>query len=913
MYERKHVDFDPSTVAKRPKILALANLIGRRKKGASDEYTYADPEYVILSPEIVTDEMADLIMTMKMREKVTCEEVAARAGRTDIENVRKALDGASDIGILIYNEIVNNKDGKGVYWYETWVPGVMEMMNNHPVYVHKYPEIAWGFEGYGRLRGATSAGNFPPGIGLMRVIPIESAIDGNSRRASYEEITHYLNDNTIFSVSNCSCRTSREELGEGCGHLKEDMCIQMGHAAEYYIRTKRAREITREEAFAIIKRAEENGLMHQIPNIDGEGDTHAICNCCGCGCYALRSTEMFINADMSRSNYTAQVDKEKCVACGECVKNCPVNALQLGQKLESTKPVVDKLVRRETPRNTVWTEKNWNKEYRTNRKMTVSSGTSPCKTQCPAHIGVQGYIKLAGEGRYLDALELIKRDNPFPAICGRICPRTCENECTRAKLDDPLAIDEIKRFVAEQDLNKEERFIPRIRHPEYQDKKIAVIGSGPSGLSCAYYLAVEGYKVMVFEKEAKLGGMLTLGIPNFRLEKEVIEAEIDVLRELGVEFTTNCEIGRDKTIQGLRDEGYKAFYVAIGASKGRLIGLEGETSANVQTGVDFLKSIALDKNPKLGKNAVVIGGGNVAVDVARSAIRSGSDNVKIVCLESADAMPALDEEVEEALADGIEIIGNYGPKELKVEGDKVVSVIFKKCTQVLDENKRFAPIYDENDTIELPVDDLLLSIGQQFDYKDLLKDQNVELNPNNTIKADETTLQTSCEDIFTGGDIYTGPNFAIVAIASGKEAAISIHRFVNRGQSLYFGRNPRTYLAFDKDALVLEGYDSLKRNKPVHAPHDKTFKDNRRGFTEEQMKEETKRCLGCGATVVDEFLCVGCGQCTTQCKFDAISLKRTYDEGGLIFEKMKAAVVKTVIKKKFVVAAKNISDKFTGK
>ncbi len=913
MYQAKApiaTNFDPTSVEKRPKILALANHIGRRKKGASNEYTYADPEYVILSPEIVTDDMADVIITMKIREKLTAEEVAERAGR-DVEETRKILDDAADVGILIVNEIVNNKDGKPVYWFETWVPGVMEMMNNHPEYVHKYPAIAWGFEGYGRIRGAFSAGMFPPGIGLMRVIPIQTAIDGNSRRASYEEVSHYINDAKMISVSNCSCRTSREEMGEGCGHLKEEMCIQLGHGAEYYIRTGRGRQVTKEEAMEIIKRAEDNGLMHQIPNIDGEGETHAICNCCGCSCYALRSTEMFINADMSRSNYQAEVDPEKCVACGECVKNCPVNALHLGQKLESTKFTVKKIVRKETPRNTVWTKDMWNVDYRTNRKMVVSTGTSPCKTKCPAHIAVQGYIKLAGEGRYTDALELIKEDNPFPAICGRICPRTCESECTRAKLDDPIAIDEIKRFIAEKDLHAESRYVPKIMHN--YDKKIAVIGSGPSGLSCAYYLAVDGYKVTVFEKESKLGGMLTLGIPNFRLEKDVIGAEIDILKELGVEFRTSCEVGKDITIDELRKQDYKAFYVAIGASKGRLIGLEGEDSKNVLTGIDFLKNIALDKKPKLGKNVVVIGGGNVAIDVARSATRCGAESVKIVCLESVNEMPALEEEVEEALAEGVEIIGNYGPAKLVVKAGKVETVVFKKCTQVFDSEKRFAPLYDENDTIELPVDDLLLSIGQQFDFKDLLQGQNVELNKNNTVKCDDITLQTTCEDIFAGGDVYTGPNYAIVAIALGKEAAISIHRFVHRGQSLVFGRNPRDYVAFDKDSLILQGYDSLKRVSPTHEPHDKTFKDNRRGLTEDQVKIEANRCLSCGATVVDEFLCVGCGQCTTQCKFDAISLKRVYDEGGLVFEKMKGAVIKNIVKRKVRIAAKNIKDKITGK
>lgn len=895
---------------KRPRMLEFANHVGRKKKGAKDYFTYDDPEYMIFSPECVTDEMADVIMTMKIREKVTAVEAAERCGKS-VEDTNRILHEAADVGILIVNQIVNNKDGAEVFWYELWVPGIMEMMNNHKVNVKKYPIIPYAFEYYGRLRGAISAGKFPAGVGLMRVIPIESAIDGNSKHVSYEEVSKYLNDNTIFSVSDCSCRTSREELGEGCGHLKEDMCIQLGHAAEYYIKTGRAREITREEAFEIIKRAEENGLMHQIPNTDGEGHTHAICNCCGCGCYALRSTNMFINADMSRSNYVAKIDKEKCVACGECVKNCPTNALKLGQKLCSTAPVVDKIVREETPRNTVWTEEKHNVNYRENRENVVESGTAPCKTKCPAHISVQGYIKLASEGKYREALELIKKDNPFPAICGRVCPRGCESECTRGMLDEPIAIDEIKKFIAEQDLKEEFRFVPRIRHG-YKNK-MAIIGGGPAGLSCAYYLAQDGYDITVFEKEKELGGMLTLGIPNFRLEKDIVRAEIEILRELGVKFVTGCEIGKEKTIANLREEGFEAFFVAVGASEGRKIGVEGEDCLNVLSGIDMLKSVSLGENIKLGSNTIVIGGGNVAIDVSRTATRIGGDNVKMVCLESFENMPALEEEIDEAKQEGIEIINSFGPKELVVENGKVVKVIFKKCLSTLDENGRFSPKYDDNDTMELACDNLILSVGQKIALNVVLKGESVQLNGNGTIKVDDRTLQSSVDDIFAGGDVATGPRYAIEAIAQGHEAAISMHRFVHRGQSLVYGRNSTFFASFDKDSLKLDGYDNAKRETVDHNYVNKSFKDTRGTFTEAQVKHEAERCLGCGATVVDEWMCVGCGQCTTQCKFGAIHLERVYNEGGRVYEEMKPQVIKNIVKTKFRIMGKNIKDTFKGK
>ncbi|MCM0647828.1 FAD-dependent oxidoreductase [Clostridium swellfunianum] len=885
------------------KVLDLANHISRKKRGSKNEIKATDPEYMILEP-VVTEEMAEVALCMEIRKKATAEKLAPLCGKS-VEATEKLLWELAVAGVCFVNKI----DGVDNYWFDTWVPGIMEMMVNNVENVNKYPQIAEAFEAYGRVRGPKTTGAFPVGVGLMRVIPIEQAIDGETRRASYEEVSKYLNENDIFTVSDCSCRTARKVMGEGCGHLAEDMCIQMGHAAEYYIRTGRGRQITRKEAFEIIKRAEENGLMHQIPNLDGSGKTHAICNCCGCSCLSLRTASMFKNVDMVRSNYVSHVDKDKCVACGECVANCPVNALQLGQKLCSIKPIAAKKI--ETPRDTEWGPEKWNPDYRINRKNVVETGTSPCKTECPAHIAIQGYIKLASQGRYKEALELIKQDNPLPAVCGRICPRKCESVCTRGDIDDPIAIDEIKKFIAEQDLNTENRYVPKKRH-EY-GKKIAIVGSGPAGLSCAFFLAIDGYKVTVFEKQKVLGGMLTLGIPSFRLEKNVVNAEIDILKELGVEFKTGIEVGKDVSLKDLRAEGYEAFYLAIGAQAGRKIGVGGEDSEGVFAGVDFLRRVNLGEDVKLKGNVVVIGGGNVAIDVARTAARVGGESVSIFCLESREEMPALDEEIEETLAEGIAINNSWGPKRIITEGGRVTGIEIKKCISVFDENKRFNPSYDENETIVVKADTILLSVGQSIYWGNLLEGSNIELNPNNTIKGDSFTYQTGEKDIFAGGDAFTGPRFAIDAIAAGKEGAISIHRYVQPGQSLIIGRDRKEYHSLDKQNIEFEGYDNLPRQKACHEDGMKakeTFKDLRGTFTEEQIKKETERCLSCGATVVDEYLCVGCGACTTKCKFDAISLVRKYDGEGVAFENLKPVVVKQVLKRKGRITIKKVKNIF---
>ena len=750
------------------KVLDLANHINRSKRGTPGEILAGDPEYMILEP-IVNDDMAEVGQHLILRKAQSADEVAAKCGRS-VEETAQILWDLAVAGVCFVNTI----DGVDKYWLDTWVPGCMEMIINNKENVKKFPQLGAAFDAYGRVRGPRTAGNFPVGIGLMRVIPIETAIEGESRRASYEEVSKYLNENDLFTVSDCSCRTARETMGEGCGHLKEDMCIQMGHAAEYYIRIGRGRQITREEAFEIIKRAEENGLMHQIPNTDGPGKTHAICNCCGCGCLSLRTAGMFLNPDMVRSNYIAKVDKDKCVACGECVENCPVNAPKLGQKICAKKPAKEK--KRDLPYDTEWGPDKWNPDYRTNRKVVVDTGTSPCKAECPAHIGIQGYLKLAAQGKYTEALELIKHENPFPAVCGRVCPRYCESACTRGDIDDPIAIDDIKKFIAEQDLNTAHRFVPKKRH-DY-GKKIAVVGAGPAGLSCAYYLAIDGYKVTVFEKQNALGGMLTMGIPSFRLEKNVVNAEIEILRELGVEFKTGTEVGKDITLKELRTQGYQAFYLAIGAQSGRKLGIEGEDAKGVITGVEFLRNVNLDESSKLAGKTIVIGGGNVAIDVARTAVRAGSSDISMFCLESRAEMPALEEEIDEALSESIAISNSWGPKRILTEQGRVTGVEFKKCVQVFDENRRFAPKFDESETMIAHADNVLISVGQGMEWGNLLADSKIELNPNRTIKADPLTYQTAETDVFAGGDAFTGPRFAIDAIAMGKEAAISIHRFV---------------------------------------------------------------------------------------------------------------------------------------
>ena len=882
----------------RPKIVKLIKMIGG-VAGAMNKIEKTMPEYYALDG-VVTDDMADVALCLGLRQERTLEYIQEKCGKSK-EETQKLLDQLCYTGVL--KTWKDKKIGKDVYFMNIFAPGILEMMVNNREQLAAHPEIGRAFEEYTRKRLAPMAALFPEGMAMMRVVPVESAIKDLPGVQPWEKLSYYLDKYDIYTVSDCSCRQCRQVAGEGCGHLAHEVCIQMGEGAEFYAKTGRGRQISRAEVEEIIKFAEDNGLMHEMPHTDGLGESFAICNCCSCSCFSLRLATLFNTPDAIRSNFTAVADPEKCVACGQCVENCPSNALKLGQRLcAKDEPVKKESI---TARDHRWTEKNWNTDYRENRQDVAPEGTSPCKTQCPAHIAVQGYIKLAAQGKYEDALALIKKENPFPAVCGRICPHKCEDECTRGKIDEPVAIDEIKKFIADKELDGSIRYIPQKRYN--LGNKVAIVGAGPAGLACAYYLAIDGYAVTVFEKQPKLGGMLTLGIPSFRLEKEVIDVEIQVLREMGVTFKTGVEVGKDITLDQLRSEGFEAFYLAIGAQGGRALGVEGEDAQGVISGVEFLRNVNLGNKADLTGNVVVVGGGNVAIDVARTATRQGAASVNLFCLESRAEMPALDDEIEEAQNDAVVFNNSWGPKRIVTENDKVTGVEFRRCVSVFDDQHRFSPKYDDNETIIVPADTVLLSIGQSIEWGNMLDGSKVSLGRGNTAQADSLTWQTAQPDVFVGGDCATGPKFAINAIAEGKEGAISIHRFVQPGQSLTLGRDRREYHAFDKDNVQLDGYDNIPRQRPLHNESAKgTFKDDRETFTEEQLKKETERCLGCGAVQVDSYMCIGCGMCTTKCKFDAIHLERTGNTVPDAYEKLPIRIAANAIKRSGKIVAASL-------
>lgn len=859
--------------------------------------TTEDPEYWGLAC-VITDEMAEVALAMKVRVPATAQWIAKRCKKS-VERTEELLQEMSVIGLIEYNW--ENEDHHKQYVLPMFVPGCAEFMMMNAKQVEEHPELADFFEQMARLPLEKVTPMVPQGgagIG-MHVIPVEKAIPSSQESASIEHISYWLNKyKDKYAVGACSCRRQQRVRGEGTGDLEDDLCIGVGDMADYLVETGKGRYIDYDEVMEILQRAEDNGYVHQITNIDGEEKIFAICNCAIGVCNGLRTSQLFNTPNMSRSAYRASVTKENCVACGRCVEYCPSGAARLGQKLCTKNGEIEYPVQ-ELPDETKWGRDKWSVDYRDKNQINCyDTGTAPCKASCPAHLPVQGYIKMASQGKYLDALKLIKTENPFPAVCGAICNRRCEDACTRGRVDQAVAIDEIKKFIAEQELHAKTRYIPPMLN--YSGKpfqeKIAVIGAGPAGMSAAFYLKKMGYPVTVFEKEKRPGGMLMNGIPSFRLEKDVIEAEIDVLREMGVEFRCGVEVGRDITVQKLRQDGYKAFYVAIGAQDGRKAGIPGEDAKGVLTGLEFLRCVNQDmENTRIAGRTVVIGGGNVAVDVARTAFRAGAISVSMYCLETRETMPAAGDEIEEAAQEGIGICNSWGPKEILTENGRVTGVVFKKCVSVFDESGRFHPVYDEEQLLTVECEAVLVAIGQSVRWGELLAGTKAEFNRNGTVKADPVTYQTAEPDIFVGGDVYTGPKFAIDAIAAGKEGCVSIHRFVHPGQSLTIGRNLRQFSELDKDNLQLdpETFDNAKRQVPGRKSPDgnNNFRDLRSTFTEEQVRAEAGRCLGCGATVVDPNKCIGCGVCTTKCEFDAIHLSRDLPEASRMYkaeDKMKA-------------------------
>ena len=537
------------------------------------------------------------------------------------------------------------------------------------------------------------------------------------------------------------------------------------------------------------------------------------------------------------------VDLAKCTSCGECAKVCPISLPDEYNEGLNDRKAAFKQYPQAIPGAFGISKRS----------------TAPCKATCPAHVSIQGYIALINDGREKEALELFKEAHPFPGICGRVCHHPCEQICTRGDLDEPLAIRELHRYLADWEQQQDEPYIPEIK--EKRDEKVAIVGSGPAGLTTAYYLALAGYQVTIFEKLDEPGGMMRVGIPEYRLPRNILATEIGVIEKMGVEIKTGVTFGTDITLDSLKKDGYSAVFMGIGLHGGRKLGVENEDAEGVLQGVDFLRDVAMGKEVEIGEDVLVVGGGNVAIDVALSAKRKGAKNVTLICLEKREEMPAWEHEIEEALEGEIQIVNSFGPKSFFIDkGSKVSGIEFKTCTAVFDEDGRFSPQYDDDACQPFFGDTVIVSIGQST-VLDGIKEAGIETTPPGGIKADPVTLQTSVDWVFAGGDAFYGPKSVVDAVACGKEAAESIHRFIN-GLDLAEGREKEW--EFEKPDISMEAKKARTQVRCLDPEaRECNFLEVSFGYNGDEAKTEADRCLRCG-------ICSECYQCVKACLAEAI-------------------------------------------
>ncbi|MEN6426853.1 MAG: FAD-dependent oxidoreductase [Phycisphaerales bacterium] len=543
------------------------------------------------------------------------------------------------------------------------------------------------------------------------------------------------------------------------------------------------------------------------------------------------------------------VDETKCNGCSECTQACPVNIPDRFDRNLGKRKAIAKHYAQATP----------------NIFGILKNGHAPCKTTCPANINVQGYVQLIKKKEYVKAVNLIRERNPLSAICGRVCTHPCETACTRGKTDDPIAIRMLKRFASDKEMElirSGQLALPEEKKPAANAKKVAVVGAGPAGLAAADDLAGRGLAVTVYEAMPAAGGMLRYGIPEYRLPKDVLDHEIEIIRRKGVRFVFNCRVGENITIETLRKD-YDAVFLSTGVPLGRPLGVEGEDKTGVAQGVDFLRQAASADKPVVKDRVIVIGGGNVAVDVARTSLRLGARSVEMVCLEQRRQMPAYAEEVEATLAEGVNIRNGWGPRRILGNGS-VTGIEFRRCTSVFGYDGRFNPQYAESDRVSLEADQIIIAIGQQSN-KTFLTHLGVETE-RGAIKTDPVTRQTSLPGVFAGGDTVSGPASVIEAVGAGKRAAESIHRYLN-GMDLRASRFEDAMKPVPEELLPDTEHVEKQARVPCAelpaARRQGNFKEVELALTEEQALAEAERCLNCG-------LCSECGECVATCKQNAI-------------------------------------------
>jgi len=506
----------------------------------------------------------------------------------------------------------------------------------------------------------------------------------------------------------------------------------------------------------------------------------------------------------------------------------------------------------------------------------------PCREACPANVNVQAYVSLISHGRFAEALEVIRKDNPFPAVCGRVCFSLCEDACERNDIDAPVGIRSLKRLVSDLEFSLEkaahaERILPT------KEEKIAVIGSGPAGLTAAYYLTKVGYPVTVFEKDSKLGGMMRYCLPIYRLPEDVLDADIRYITETGVDVRTNVAIGEESSVKGLFDKGYRAVFIAVGTPENRSLNVEGENLRGVTRALGFLRDTRTNKVTCLKGRVAVVGGGDVAIDSARTAIRLGPEEVTIIYRRQREEMPAHLKDIEEAEREGVKFMFLANPT--KILGKDAVEAV--ECVKMRlgepDSSGRRSPTPIPGSEFVAPFDFVIVAVGEISDLSFL--PEGIKVTNRNTIVADPATCETNVPGIFAGGDVVTGPKSIIDAIAAGKKAAKAIDLYLSGGALNIMKAEEIEETCWVKEGRVLEKKAKQEVDYLPLGRRKESFKEVEFGLTWDQGILEALRCVHCGPCaeclveeglceqdipVVDEKTCSGCGTCVSICPFEAM-------------------------------------------
>jgi NADPH-dependent glutamate synthase beta subunit-like oxidoreductase len=533
-----------------------------------------------------------------------------------------------------------------------------------------------------------------------------------------------------------------------------------------------------------------------------------------------------------------QIDDAKCIGCGVCVNSCAMDVIRLNQFLIEKEEI------------------------------------TPCRSACPAGVNMRGYIYLLTEGKLEEAMKLIREALPLPAITGHVCFHPCERECARKEVDEAVNINALERYVADYWL--QEKAKPALR---IYLRKVAIIGSGPSGLAAAYDLVKMGYPVTVFEGQPLPGGMLRTGIPEYRLPGNILDAQIDYIKGMGVDFKTGVTFGKDLTLSDLGKREYQAILFAIGAQRSRKIEIEGAQLTGVLWGLDFLRDVKLKRKVRVKNRVVVIGGGNVAVDAALTALRLGAENVRIVCLECREEMPAHEEAIKTAMDEGVDIRVSWGPKRMIRDKERVTGIELIRCLSVTDKTGKFKPSFDEKTTQSIETDMVIFALGECPDLSVLPGEMKTD---NDHILADPMTLETSLPGVFAAGVAVSGPGSVVEAIASGKKAAVSIDRYL-RGKDLKAGRDAETKVV---EKPPREGVEKRPRQAISLLPFDQrksNFDEIKMGFSKETAEQEERRCMACGSRAFIKYLedCMTCYTCERDCPEKAITVSPEHISPGV--------------------------------